>query len=565
MKPRRRWPVILGLVALAAFAAPFARADQRTPTASGSARPAVNPLNCATNRAMCTEVDDSEFVFGEDHYVGHDEPSTLFYSDIPGAGNDNTYFLRLPEDPPQQPAQDGSGSSWNFQLHPAFWFGMAMCDDQSAPGPGGQNAACQPDSDSNIYTDTDVNSPRFIGKHPGAAFMEMQFYPPGWVSWPAGNSCDPTKWCAALNIDSLSLNYDTGTLNNDDCLNKAGVEYVNFAFLTDSGQATTPADPTNNDRFNLDPAHDAFYNSGDVLKVHMFDTQQGFRVEVTNVTQHNKVSSMTASMANGFKQVAFQPTATTCQTIPSAFHPMYSTSSENTRVPWAAHSYNVAFSDEIGHFEYCAAADPATGACTQAAGGDGTVDADDNYCFNPSDSLLAQVGGCLSEAPTDDDYDGVPYGKTWPGSGGGTATPDPIAFSSPLIHGLWNFQRSAFETDLPRIEDNDTLPVPCNRATGANCVNPPPGSQFYPIFVTHQLNPLSCVWQEGGPAIPGASRTFGGTSQAEFGSLFQLAYPRPGGVSMSYNDFRQILPHNPCFSLPGDLMGPLMGHKLQGG
>jgi hypothetical protein len=32
---------------------------------------------------------------------------------------------------------------------------------------------------------------------------------------------------------------------------------------------------------------------------------------------------------------------------------MYSTSGEHTPVPWAARSYNVAFSDEIGHFEYC--------------------------------------------------------------------------------------------------------------------------------------------------------------------------------------------------------------------
>jgi hypothetical protein len=32
--------------------------------------------------------------------------------------------------------------------------------------------------------------------------MEMQFYPPGWVAWPPGVSCDPTYWCAALNIDS---------------------------------------------------------------------------------------------------------------------------------------------------------------------------------------------------------------------------------------------------------------------------------------------------------------------------------------------------------------------------
>ncbi|NUP49491.1 MAG: hypothetical protein HOW97_19615 [Catenulispora sp.] len=559
MRPQRKWPVIIGLIALAAFAAPLASADQ-TPTASPAARPAVNPLNCATNRAMCTEVDDSEFVFGENHYIGHDEPANLFYSDIPGAGNDNTYFLRLPKDPPQQPVQDGSGSSWNFQLHPAFWFGMAMCDDQSAPAPGA-NAACRPDSDSNIYTDTDVNSPHYIGKHPGAGFMEMQFYPPGWAAWPAGVSCDATKWCAALNIDSLSLNYNTGTLNNADCLNKAGEEPVNFAFLTTSGAATTPADPTNNDRFNLDPAHDAFYNSGDVLKVHLYDTQLGFRVEITDVTQH-KVSSMTASVANGFAQVAFQPSATTCQTIPSAYHPMYSTSSEKTRVPWAAHGYNIAYSDEIGHFEYCAASDPNTGACTQAAGGDGTLDADDNFCFNPSDSTLVQIGGCVSEAPTDDDYDGVPYTKAWPGSGGSTPTPEPVAFSSPLIHGLWNFQRTAFETDLPRIEDNDTLPQPCNRTTGQNCVNPPPGSQFYPIFVTHQLDPLACVWQEGGPGIPGASKTFGGTSQAEFGSLLPLSYPRPTGPVTVFNNFRRVLPYNPCYSLPGTTMATLMGHKL---
>ena len=32
---------------------------------------------------------------------------------------------------------------------------------------------------------------------------------------------------------------------------------------------------------------------------------------------------------------------------------MYSTSSPKTRVLWAAHSYNIAFSDEIGHFDFC--------------------------------------------------------------------------------------------------------------------------------------------------------------------------------------------------------------------
>jgi NAD(P)-dependent dehydrogenase (short-subunit alcohol dehydrogenase family) len=59
--------------------------------------------------------------------------------------------------------------------------------------------------------------------------------------------------------------------------------------------------------------------------------------------------SMTASAGNGFGQIQAAPTGTSCTEIPSDFHPMYSTSSPQTRVPWAAHSYNVAFDEEIGH------------------------------------------------------------------------------------------------------------------------------------------------------------------------------------------------------------------------
>ena len=58
-------------------------------------------------------------------YVGHDEPSLLFYSNKPGSGNSSTYFLRLPKDPPTLPKQNGTGGTFNFQLHPAFWVGIA--------------------------------------------------------------------------------------------------------------------------------------------------------------------------------------------------------------------------------------------------------------------------------------------------------------------------------------------------------------------------------------------------------------------------------------------------------
>src|SRR6266849_9252441 len=103
---------------------------------------------------LCAEVFDSIGYGGA--YTGHDEPSVLFYSNVAGSGNTGVYLLQVPNDPPTLPKQDGTGGTFNFQLRPAFWVGMAMCDDQSAPNPGGSKVAgpnnpCTPDSDSNIF------------------------------------------------------------------------------------------------------------------------------------------------------------------------------------------------------------------------------------------------------------------------------------------------------------------------------------------------------------------------------------------------------------------------------
>ncbi|OLE27345.1 MAG: hypothetical protein AUG49_05685 [Catenulispora sp. 13_1_20CM_3_70_7] len=503
-------------------------------------------LNCATGLAVCTEVHDSETVFGEDVYVGHDEPATLFYDSHPGAGNNNTYLLRLPKDPPRPPNQNGTGGTFNFQLHPAFWFGMAMCDTESAPE---FTHVCKPDTDANIFDGTTASDPRYIGHHPGTAFMEMQFYPPGWVSWPPGLSCDARQWCAALNIDSLSEDQNNPVSQNADCLNKVGIEPVNFAFITHNGKAHAPADPllATTATFTPNRATDLFMNSGDQLAVVMHDTPAGFRVDIRDLSSHQS-GSMTASIANQFGQVIFDPAASTCSSRPYAFHPMYSTSSEHTRVPWAAHSYNTAFSDEIGHFEYCAAVD-GKGNCTQAAGQDATLDSDDVGCFPASASLRIKIGGCLG---IDSDFDGSAYQKVWPGSTTGPLDrvlhPEPIIFSTPLFNGVRQFERVGFEADLPRIEAADVIDPrfpPCNRLTGANCVNPPPGAQFYP-FYSNRNTPFGCQWQEGGDHIPGTIRDFGGNSTAEFGPLLTLTYPFPGGPQTRINDFRRVLDRNPC-------------------
>ena len=136
---------------------------------------------CSRAFSLCAEAKNYEGYEGA--YTGHDEPATLFYSNTPGSGNNAHYLFRLPTDPPQAPTQDGTGGTPNFMLHPAFWFGMVMCDTQGSPN---YTHVCTPDSDTNIFDSPNRNSPKWIGHHPGQAFMEMQFYPPGWVNWPSG-------------------------------------------------------------------------------------------------------------------------------------------------------------------------------------------------------------------------------------------------------------------------------------------------------------------------------------------------------------------------------------------
>jgi hypothetical protein len=230
---------------------------------------------------------------------------------------------------------------------------------------------------------------------------------------------------------------------------------------------------------------------------------------------------------------------------------MYSTASEHTRVPWAAHTYNVAFSDEIGHFEYCSTVAAEGGACT--SNGEAAHDGDDNGCFSAAFSLLVPIGGCIA---TDNDFDGTSYQKVWPGTDPNRGQdvkyhPSSVLFTSPLFNATENYSRVAFEADLPRIEAAD-FGGSCNRFTGTNCVNPPPGANFYPIYSTgsstQNPNPNGhCVWQLGGTNIKGTTNTFGGNSTAEFGPLLFSNYPNPNPANRNRtNNFRNVLSSNPC-------------------
>src|ERR671931_2262379 len=278
--------LLIAFMASSASAKTSLQGGTRLATRSASENDELR-FRCDEGDPLCAESGDS--IGYEGQYTGHDEPSLLFYSNTPGSGNSSAYQVRLPSDPKVLPNQAGTAGTWNFQLHPAFWLGMALCDNQSAPE-FTTHAPCVPDSDTNIFDAASPAAPDYIGKHPGAAFLEVQFYPPGWAPFQllGGISCDPTQWCAAMAI--FSLNRDQNTVpvtdNNADCLNTVGIEPANFAFITQSGIPHAPPSPLGATAatFTPNPATDLFMNSGDQLSVDVHDGAAGLTVIVHDHT-----------------------------------------------------------------------------------------------------------------------------------------------------------------------------------------------------------------------------------------------------------------------------------------
>jgi hypothetical protein len=546
--------VVAGLLALAVYIVPAAAAHASGGPPLKTSWWGRQAAVCQSSGSLCADPYNDP----EGYYVGHDEPSVEFKSNLPGSGYDMTYTVTLPRDPSTFPTASGaSGTTWNFQLRPTFWFGLALCDTQSAPE---YTNKCTPDTDRNDLEGSNPNARNYIGKHPGTAYMELQFYGPGWVPQFEGFGCTATQYCAAMTIDSLSENQNTGVDNTTACDNYVlgGAEPVNWAYITTSGQSQAPANPlftgTDSDpnlsAVNPDPSKDLMMNPGDVIRMHIYDTRAGLRTDLSDLTTGHS-GSMTASTANGFGHILFTPSSSTCQEAPYAFHPQYSTA-DPRGASWTAHTYNVAMSDEIGHFENCLAVD-ANFNCTSPGSQDaGGLDEDDasNSCLPGADSSLVPIDGCVA---ADEDFDGQSYRPDWPGTNPNPRVdrqlhPTPVLFTSPVTGRDRNYSTVAFETDLPRIEASDSQfnPPFCDRTTGANCVNPPSGAQFYPFYTTGRSR-WGCTWQQGGNYIPGTVDHFGGSSTTEFGGLLKTLYPDPGFTTEElYNDFNSGDFRNPC-------------------
>jgi hypothetical protein len=269
---------------------------------------------------LCADPPDG--LVQDGYYVGHDEPSLLFYSSTEGSGNSSFYNVTLPIEPA---ALADAGGVNSFRLYTALWFGMALCDSQSAPE--FTHAECKPDSDSNIFDGSDPTMPDYAGHRFGGAYMELQFYPPA-TSGQNPPSCDPNKWCAALNVDSFSAD-ETGPteiFNNFACQDQFNDEPVNFAWVTRSGNATSSSALVNNSVGKAPITSDVMLmNPGDQLAIAMNDTPSGFHVSITDFTT-GQTGTMTANAAHGFAQVVYDPSAGSCTTKAYTFHPMFATS-----------------------------------------------------------------------------------------------------------------------------------------------------------------------------------------------------------------------------------------------
>lgn len=497
---------------------------------SPSVRPnAVGELDCngyspiqrpaATRKLLCTDIRGlwpNQRFYDNGHYIGHDEPSIRFLSHKPGSGDNATFTEQLPRDPAALPttAHPGHDVTHWFELTPAPWYGMTICDPRSYP-----QTPCTPESDSNAPH-------KGLPNGGGAAFMEMQFYPPGFAPFADSISCDNTHWCAALTIDSLEANA-AKTLNTH-C-----IEPVNFAFIQTNGVPAGPPSPQLSNLATFTPnRHTLLMNPGDVVRTHMFDAsigggQHAFEVSLDDLTTHQS-GFMIASAANGFMNTSFKD----CSGHPFNFQPMYNTARPQNSITWSVLLSGILTEYEIGHFIPCSTV---TGPMTLTLA-PGVTDTSWKSCHGtyenagppdntqqgqePTDALCYKKGdthgglappnemtGCEDNFTQngDLDFDGTPYYADWPHSLAPGRFPSPFLEQQPTTGGA-RYPDIQFETDVPASEITT-----CTPSTPQGCTAPPPNApgHFYPYYTQAHAG-AQCVWEFGNMRNGNA---FGGDAQ----------------------------------------------------
>jgi hypothetical protein len=550
----RTWSTAAAMAAAAALlvgsqALPGAFASA-APTAHGVRPNAVGDLDCngystvqkaIVRKLACTDIRGLrpyDRFYDNGHYIGHDEPSIRFLSAHPGSGNNVTFTERLPRDPAAPPTLNKPGhpvTHW-FELSLAPWYGMSICDPKSYP-----QTRCTPNSD--------TNAPHANFPGGGAAFMEMQFYPPGFAPFADSISCDNTHWCAALTIDSLEARAN-GSMNN------ACVEPVNFAFIQRNGVPAGPPSPQLADAATFTPnRHTLLMNPGDVIRTHMFDANLGggrhaLKIRLDDLTT-GQSGFMVASAANGFMNTSIFD----CSGTPFNFQPLFNTARPQNSIGWSVLLSGILSEYEVGHFIPCrtvtgplsltgAITDTAWSIChgayENAAPPDGptTVEPTDALCYRVGDTHGGTVPpnlvtGCLDDFTQngDLDFDGTSYYPNYPNSLTPGRFPSPILQRQPTTVGGTRYSALQFETDLPASEITT-----CQPGSLAGCTVPPAGpGHFYPYWTQARVGG-QCVWEFGNM-----------TNGRTFGRDRQYAHLVPHGFFKGQFDFASaVLPNPNC-------------------
>jgi hypothetical protein len=504
------------------------------------------PFNCTDIRGF-GQVDNQNTwggrFYDNGHYIGHDEPDVTFLSSRPGSGGDVSWNLTLGTDPAAAPTATSPGHDvvhW-FELSPAPWFSMAMCDPGSYP-----QLPCTPNSDTNAPSCPQAfDCPADAYPGGGSAFMEMQFYPPGNPPWVDSESCDGTHWCAALTIDSLECTYLYASCN------LGCEEPINFDFIQTDGQPD-PNGP-------IPDSKTLYMNPGDSISVRMYDAsvpgaagQKAFKVVVVDNTT-GVSGSMQASAKNGFVTTNMYD----CSQTPFNFEPEYATASRGNIVPWAALQTNISTEFETGHFEPCTSlskefaqnpfdpydqggAGQTSGTYDQCSGpyetaggseGDETGDAlcyyagdtHYNYDGNGGSTDPDQVTGCQDNVYQngDVDYDGTSYYADWPTGVAATAKlPGSFVESLPTTGGA-PYSRLFFQTDAV-LSDSA-----CTSTTLSQCKLPLPGpGKFYPYW-SEADHSGTCTLEFGN--VSSGVNDFGKLAQYGVSQFSELGYPAMEG------------------------------------
>ena len=452
----------------------------------------------------CTEptraLIDSAQANGYPYYIGHAEPTVLVFSTTPASGNNMQWKLKLPATDPT-PNQSGTQTA-NFELSVVNWVGLSLCDPNSKPyGP------CTPLSDAN-------------GTTAGSAFLELQFFPPG----PSGCK-DTSKWCVLLHINTWE---DNNTVQTMGCQ-----EPTTAVFLTTNG---SPG------------GTQLAMNNGDTVIVTLIDTANGLQATVNDTTT-STTGSMIASSANGFKHNA---NLTDCTTTGFDFHAEFATASQGLGTPWANLFPNVAFDNEIGHWELCS--DSSCSSPPQEPNGPMGMLVTDSNC-----GTVRGVAGCFD---SELDHDGTSYLPDWPdGSANHPASwiitsitnngvgplSAPTSSSSNYTQGYKTIQ---FETtESTTTAAGGFYPFFSQAGTGNNCVfnfgNHIPGVTTSDLSQSSQYNPRVAIANPCFPAsaaiTPTISKLFT-PAQIALGATstlsFTLTNANAGGLTgVSFSDF----------------------------